>query len=210
MVKKASKQKKSQKPKSKPSGAAKVFKKIAKAVVRSAASLKQSKASTVKKPVLAAKKGAPIKKGAPSAPSKETPAKLVASKSLLKSATKPVAAKVAEKSVGKTLKGIADPKGTKCTHTGCKQPGMIDGYCRLHYMMAYQATKLQGRKEAQGRLKGMIQDLSENYPDEYMDLLKSDLSSDATFRQAVHEMELDQDQDIELESVNKRSTNDHD
>lgn len=169
-----SKNKKAKKPakpaakKAKPAKAKVVAKKAAPKAAKAAAKPAKGKA-----PVAAKVKAAPAGKLA-------KPAKAVAAPAGKKGAAIPAPAPVLK---------AKKVKAEKCQFAGCKQPGTTEGFCRLHYMMAFQATKLANRKEAQGKLKDMVKKLGDKLPDDYMDVVKGDLSSEGNFRDALGDVE---------------------
>ena len=87
---------------------------------------------------------------------------------------------------------LTDAEGRRyCRATDCDQIGMVDGYCRYHYL--YFWKKIQNRKKilADGKLDRYIEELTSRYTDKFVELLRKDLRTEKDFLAAVQELELD-------------------
>jgi hypothetical protein len=87
---------------------------------------------------------------------------------------------------------LTDAEGRRyCRSTDCDQIGLVDGYCRYHYL--YYWKKIQNRKKilADGKLDRYIEELTSRYIDKFVELLRKDLRTEKDFLAAVQELELD-------------------
>lgn len=87
---------------------------------------------------------------------------------------------------------LTDAEGRRyCRATDCDQIGMVDGYCRYHYL--YFWKKIQNRKKilADGKLDRYIEELTSRYADKFVELLRKDLRTEKDFMAAIQELELD-------------------
>jgi hypothetical protein len=87
---------------------------------------------------------------------------------------------------------LTDAEGRRyCRSTDCDQIGLVDGYCRYHYL--YYWKKIQVRKKilADGKLERYIDELTARYTDKFIELLRKDLRTEKDFMAAVQELELD-------------------
>jgi hypothetical protein len=87
---------------------------------------------------------------------------------------------------------LTDAEGRRyCRATDCDQIGLVDGYCRYHYL--YYWKKIQNRKKilADGKLDRYIEELTSRYIDKFVELLRKDLRTEKDFLAAVQELELD-------------------
>lgn len=87
---------------------------------------------------------------------------------------------------------LTDAEGRRyCRATDCDQIGLVDGYCRYHYL--YFWKKIQNRKKilADGKLDRYIEELTARYIDKFVEILRKDLRTEKDFLAAVQELELD-------------------
>ena len=87
---------------------------------------------------------------------------------------------------------LTDAEGRRyCRSTDCDQIGLVDGYCRYHYL--YHWKKIQNRKKilADGKLERYIDELTARYTDKFIEILRKDLRTEKDFLAAVQELELD-------------------
>jgi hypothetical protein len=87
---------------------------------------------------------------------------------------------------------LTDAEGRRyCRATDCDQIGMVDGYCRFHYLLYWK--KIQNRKRilADGKLERYIEELTARYTDKFVELLRKDLRTEKDFMGALQELELD-------------------
>lgn len=99
---------------------------------------------------------------------------------------------------------LTDAEGRKfCRYKDCDQIGLVDGYCRLHYLLLWK--KIQNRKKIlqDGKLERYVDELTARYPDKFLELIKKDLRSEKDFLSAIQELEIDDsgsDNDFEEEA----------
>lgn len=87
---------------------------------------------------------------------------------------------------------LTDAEGRRhCRSTDCDQIGVVDGYCRYHYLFYWR--KIQNRKKvlADGELERYIEELTVKYADIFIELLRKDLRTEKDFQAAIQELELD-------------------
>lgn len=87
---------------------------------------------------------------------------------------------------------LTDAEGRRyCRATDCDQIGLVDGYCRFHYLLFWK--KIQNRKKilADGKLERYIEELTARYTDKFIELLRKDLRTEKDFMAALQELELD-------------------
>jgi hypothetical protein len=87
---------------------------------------------------------------------------------------------------------LTDAEGRRyCRSTDCDQIGVVDGYCRYHYL--YFWRKIQNRKKilADGKLERYIDELTARYTDKFIELLRKDLRTEKDFMAALQELDLD-------------------
>ncbi|OFZ11413.1 MAG: hypothetical protein A2Z20_04860 [Bdellovibrionales bacterium RBG_16_40_8] len=87
---------------------------------------------------------------------------------------------------------LTDAEGRRyCRATDCDQIGLVDGYCRYHYLFYWK--KIQNRKKilADGKLERYIDELTARYTDKFIELLRKDLRTEKDFMSAMQELELD-------------------
>ncbi len=88
---------------------------------------------------------------------------------------------------------LTDAEGRRyCRATDCDQIGIVDGYCRFHYLLYWK--KIQNRKKilADGKLERYIEELTARYADKFVELLRKDLRTEKDFLAAIQELELDE------------------
>jgi hypothetical protein len=87
---------------------------------------------------------------------------------------------------------LTDAEGRRyCRATDCDQLGVVDGYCRYHYL--YFWKKIQNRKKilADGKLDRYVEELTARYADKFLEMLRKDLRTEKDFIAAIQELELD-------------------
>ncbi len=87
---------------------------------------------------------------------------------------------------------LTDAEGRRyCRSTDCDQIGVVDGYCRYHYLFFWR--KIQNRKKilADGKLERYIDELTAKYADKFIEILRKDLRTEKDFVAALQELDLD-------------------
>ena len=88
---------------------------------------------------------------------------------------------------------LTDAEGRRyCRANDCDHIGIVDGYCRFHYLLYWK--KIQNRKRilADGKLERYIEELTARYSDKFVELLRKDLRTEKDFMAAIQELELDE------------------
>lgn len=87
---------------------------------------------------------------------------------------------------------LTDAEGRRyCRATDCDQIGLVDGYCRYHYLYFWKKIQIRKRILADGKLERYIEELTARYTDKFIELLRKDLRTEKDFLAAVQELELD-------------------
>lgn len=87
---------------------------------------------------------------------------------------------------------LTDAEGRRfCRYKDCDQIGLVEGYCRLHYLLLWK--KIQNRKKIlqDGKLQRYVEELTARYPDKFLEIIKKDLRSEKDFLGAIQELEID-------------------
>lgn len=87
---------------------------------------------------------------------------------------------------------LTDAEGRRyCRATDCDQIGMVDGYCRYHYLYFWKKIQVRKKILADGKLERYIDELTARYSDKFIELLRKDLRTEKDFLAAIQELELD-------------------
>jgi len=87
---------------------------------------------------------------------------------------------------------LTDAEGRRyCRATDCDQIGIVDGYCRYHYLYLWKKIQVRKKILADGKLDRYIEELTSRYVDKFVELLRKDLRTEKDFLAAVQELELD-------------------
>lgn len=96
---------------------------------------------------------------------------------------------------------LTDAEGRRyCKVRDCDQAGIVDSYCRFHYISMWK--KLQIRKGIlnDGKLARYVEELTSRYPDKFLEVIRKDLKTEKDFLSAIEELEIDDSgMDNELE-----------
>lgn len=169
----------------------------------------KAKAVKAKKKVTASKpkaaKKAPAKKLAKK-PVKKTVSKKSVSKKPIKKILKKTAPKIVNKPVKKAVKEAPKQKQIikkaevpvvqkvkKCKKSLCKEPAVVNGYCRYHYVAGWKVENIDKKVKKLKHLDKLVMEIRKRFPHEYMELIKADLVSDKVFRQVLKDMDLEED-----------------
>ncbi len=200
--KKKSKKKTVEKAAKKPAKKKTVKKKAKKKVAKKKAVKKKAKKKVVKKKV--AKKKA----------KKKSISKSVVAK--LKKATAKITGKKEEKAKAKKIKVevkevepieevdpddlgfeeeiiLTDAEGRRyCKVPNCDQVGLVEGYCRYHYLFHWKRIQIRKKIISEGKLDKYIEELTAKFPLKFIDVLRKDLKSEKDFMMAIRELEIDE------------------
>jgi hypothetical protein len=78
-----------------------------------------------------------------------------------------------------------------CRVHDCDNASTTDGYCRFHYLALWKRNKIKAKILQGGKLDKYIEDLTNRYPDKYLEMLRKDLSSEKDFAMIVAEMDIE-------------------
>ena len=74
-----------------------------------------------------------------------------------------------------------------CSEPGCSLPKTTTEFCRLHYIKNWKEIVRERREKAREKLTQYVESLSEKYPDEYVDMLETDLGDETVLKKRLHE-----------------------
>lgn len=83
-----------------------------------------------------------------------------------------------------------------CVIEGCEENKTTGDFCRLHYITKWKRLKKKERVLAEKRLNKYIEELTSRYPDEYLEVIKRDLSSDKNFSELLQDLEIEDVDDV--------------
>ena len=133
------------------------------------------------------------------------PAPKVVAKKALKAKQKPapkVQTKAVQKNVAKaSTKAVAPKKAQqpivqkvkKCKKSLCKEPAMLNGYCRYHYVAGWRTENIDKKVKKINHLEKTINEIKKRFTPEYLELIKADLASDDNFKKVIKDMDLEED-----------------
>ena len=101
---------------------------------------------------------------------------------------------------------ITDAQGRRyCQIPECDQFDTVEGYCRYHYLLHWKKIQLRRKILSEGKLDKYISNLTDRYPDRFLEILKNDLKSQANLELVLHDMG-----ELGTEEETKPSTDDDD
>ena len=86
----------------------------------------------------------------------------------------------------------------KCHYKECAHQATTGKFCRLHYMMTWQKTKNLSRESKEKMLDRYIKAITKKFPDDYLDVIKKDLSSEESFKKSVNDLDLEDMSDLDF------------
>jgi hypothetical protein len=87
---------------------------------------------------------------------------------------------------------LTDAEGRRyCRATDCDQVGIVDGYCRYHYLYFWKKIQVRKKILADGKLERYIEELTSRYTDKFIEILRKDTRTEKDFMAAIQELELD-------------------
>lgn len=79
-------------------------------------------------------------------------------------------------------------KTRKCVESGCNRERAIGEFCRLHYLKNWKEIVEERRTKAREALNKYVENLHERHPDDFMDVLKSDIEDEEVFKSRLNTM----------------------
>lgn len=87
-----------------------------------------------------------------------------------------------------------------CKVRDCDELSIVDGYCRFHYLRLWKKIQLRKKILADGKLDKYIEDLTQRYPDKFVEMIRNDLRTEKDFLAAINELDIDESSlDAEME-----------
>ena len=106
-------------------------------------------------------------------------------KNVAKASPKAVAPKKAQQPIVQKVK--------KCKKSLCKEPAMLNGYCRYHYVAGWRTENIDKKVKKINHLEKTINEIKKRFTPEYLELIKADLASDDNFKKVIKDMDLEED-----------------
>lgn len=76
-----------------------------------------------------------------------------------------------------------------CKDPGCENEATASGFCRLHYLRNWKLIKIDEQRKAAEKLNKYIENMASRDPDNYIENIKDDLSSEASIVDVVDDGE---------------------
>lgn len=115
----------------------------------------------------------------------------IATKSEAKSTKKESGGNILEKEKPQEVV-LTDAEGRRyCRVRECDQIAMVDAYCRFHYLNNWKKIQIRKRILLDGKLKSYLEELTQRYPDKYLEMIHRDLQTEQDFLAAIQELEID-------------------
>jgi hypothetical protein len=100
---------------------------------------------------------------------------------------------------------LMDAEGRRyCRVRDCDQIGVVEGYCRFHYMQLWKRIQIRRKILGEGKLERYVEELTSRYPDKFLEMIRKDLRTEKDFLGAIAELEIDEsavDSEFEDESA---------
>jgi hypothetical protein len=88
---------------------------------------------------------------------------------------------------------LTDAEGRRyCRSRDCDQVGVVDGYCRFHYLLFWRKIQVRKKILADGKLGRYVEELTARYPDKFLEMVRRDLRTEKDFLGAIQELEIDE------------------
>lgn len=88
---------------------------------------------------------------------------------------------------------LTDAEGRRyCRSRDCDQVGIVDGYCRFHYLLFWKKIQVRKKILADGKLERYVEELTSRYPDKFLEMIRRDLRTEKDFLAAIQELEIDE------------------
>jgi hypothetical protein len=88
---------------------------------------------------------------------------------------------------------LTDAEGRRyCRSRDCDQVGIVDGYCRYHYLLFWKKIQVRKKILADGKLERYVEELTARYPDKFLEMIRRDLRTEKDFLAAIQELEIDE------------------
>jgi hypothetical protein len=88
---------------------------------------------------------------------------------------------------------LTDAEGRRyCRSRDCDQIGIVDGYCRYHYLLFWKRIQVRKKILVDGKLDKYVEELTARYPDKFLEMIRRDLRTEKDFLAAIQELEIDE------------------
>ncbi len=79
-----------------------------------------------------------------------------------------------------------------CRVRDCDELSVVDLYCRFHYLRLWKKIQLRKKILVDGKLDKYIEDLTQRYPDKFVEMIRNDLRTEKDFLAAINELDIDE------------------
>ncbi|MBK9322546.1 MAG: hypothetical protein IPM97_06270 [Bdellovibrionaceae bacterium] len=88
---------------------------------------------------------------------------------------------------------LTDAEGRRyCRSRDCDQIGIVDGYCRYHYLLFWRKIQVRKKILVDGKLERYVEELTSRYPDKFLEMIRRDMRTEKDFLGAIQELEIDE------------------
>ena len=79
----------------------------------------------------------------------------------------------------------------RCEEKRCGKEATTANFCRFHYIAYWKRQPGKKAPTREDKLNYYIREITRRYPEEYLEIIKRDLSSDESFKKSLHEMNIE-------------------
>ncbi len=88
---------------------------------------------------------------------------------------------------------LTDAEGRRyCRVKDCDQVGLVEGYCRFHYLLLWKKIQVRRKILQDGKLQKYVEDLTSRYLDKFLEVIRKDLRTEKDFFSVIAELEIDE------------------
>lgn len=88
---------------------------------------------------------------------------------------------------------LTDSEGRRlCRVRDCDQVANVEGHCRYHYLLLWKKIQIRKNILEDNKLEKYIEDLTNRYPDKFLEMIRKDMKSEKDFMSAIQELEIDE------------------
>lgn len=91
----------------------------------------------------------------------------------------------------------------RCAEKKCRSEATTSNFCRFHYIAHWGPERHAPIWE--DRLNYYIREITRRYPEEYLEIIKRDLSSEESFKKSLREMNIEFDEDDTASEFEKQA-----
>lgn len=88
---------------------------------------------------------------------------------------------------------LTDSEGRRlCRVRDCDQVASVEGHCRYHYLLLWKKIQIRKNILEDNKLEKYIEDLTNRYPDKFLEMIRKDMKSEKDFMSVIQELEIDE------------------